>query len=209
MTDTNTSTAGNDNVTVELSTIDLTSPGDQKNATIIKQKITYYNTTLTHNQKIYTRWYEANLASNYIVHIINFLLGVLLSIQYYLPASTVIVIIASIVQIVLTSAYYLVYTFVFKSKINNFQIIVNSLNEYIYKVTVFYNKAVSGGTLTDSEMTDFNNLVAPLDKNLATEIQTANSNAVNISELIQDIKTKVDGFLEEIHVLKTTAIQSS
>ena len=208
MTDTDNS-VGNDNVAITLSTIDLTAPGDVKNATIIKQKLTYYNTTLTHNQKIYTRWYDANLGCNCAIHIINFLLGVLLSIQYYLPASSLIVIISSVVQIVLTSAYYLIYTFVFKNKIRNFQIIVNSLNEYIYKVTVFYNKAVAGGTITDSEMTDFNNMVAPLDKNLETEIEAANSNAVNVSELIQDIKIKVDGFLEEIHVLKTTAIKSS
>ncbi len=42
-----TDSSGIDNTVVQLSTIDLSSPGDQKNATIIKQKITYYKTTLT------------------------------------------------------------------------------------------------------------------------------------------------------------------
>ena len=204
-----TDVTGNDNVAVQLSTIDLTTPGDKKNATIIKQKITYYNTTLSHNQKIYCRWTLANTAFSYSVKIICFLMGILLSLQYYLPASTLIVIIASVIQIVITTTYCLVYIFVFKSKINNFKIIVNSLKEYINKVTIFYNKAVTDTTITDSEMTDFNNLVAPLDKNLGSEIQIANSNAVNLSEVIQEIKSKIDAVIAEAHIFNTSSIKSS
>ncbi len=204
-----TDSSGIDNTVVQLSTIDLTNPGDQKNATIIKQKITYYKTTLSHNQKIYNRWYYSNLVSNYTIHVINFILGILLSIQYYLPASNLIVLISSIIQIVLTVAYSFVYMLLLQSKINNFLIIVNSLTGYINQVTIFYNKAVSGGTITDSEMTDFNNMVAPLDKNLASEIQTANSNSINMSEILADLKSQIDGVMEAHKIMNTTKINSS
>ena len=204
-----TDSSGNDNVVVQLSTIDLTNTGDQKNATIIKQKITFYNTTLSHNQKIYNRWNSADLWSNYTVHAVNFLLGILLSIQYYLPASALIVLISSIIQIFLTLAYNMIYIFILQNKIKNFLIVVNSITEYINKVTIFYNEAVAGGTITDAKMTDFNNMVAPLDKNLESEIETANSNTINVGEIITELKSKIDGIIEAHQVMNTTNIKSS
>jgi hypothetical protein len=204
-----TDTTGTDNVAVQLSTVDLTSPGDQKNATIIKTKISSYNTTLSHNQKIYNRWYYWNVAINCTAHVITFVMGILLSIQYYMPASSILVVVASAINLIIPCICGLLYVLVFKNKISRFLIVVNSLKQYINQVTIFYNKAVAGGTITDSEMTDFNNLVAPLDKNLATEIQTANSSPVNLSEVIQEIKSKIDGVIAEVHTLNTTSIKSS
>ena len=76
-------------------------------------------------------------------------------------------------------------------------------------MTIFYNKASSDGIITDSELIEFNNLVAPLDKNLASEIQIANSNAPNLSEVIQDIKSKIDAVIAEAHIFNTSSIKSS
>jgi hypothetical protein len=208
-TSASTTSTGVDNVAVELSTVELTNPSDQKNAQIILTQRTTYTSNLTHYQKIYNRWYYGELATNYTIHFVTFVTGILLGIQYYMPASKLMVAIISPINIVLPLVYCGLHGFLFQTKIDRFSIVVKSLQDYINQITIFYNKAVQSGSITDAEMTSFNSLVTPFNTQLTTEINTANSEPVNMGVVFQEIKAKITSLITEIETLRTTKPVSS
>jgi hypothetical protein len=92
----------------------------------------------------------------------------------------------------------------FQTKINRFNIVIKSLQDYVNQITVFYNKAVTSGSITDAEMTSFNTLVAPFNTQLTVEVNSANSDPINMGEVFQEIKSKITSLINEMETIKTT-----
>ena len=209
MTDTTvTTSSGVDNPAVQLSTIDLTTDGDKKNAQIILSKRTNYSSNLDHYQKVYSRWYYTQLAVNWTAHLITFVSGVLLGIQFYMPASPLMVAVLSPINVVIPSVYCLLHIFLFQPKVSRFGIVIKSLQDYINQIAIFYNKAVQDNTITDTEMTSFTSLVGPFDKQLTNEVNLAISNPID-GTVITEIKDKINTLINEIETIRTTKVKTA
>lgn len=164
---------------------------NDKNAQIVKTAVQNQNTSLTHYEKILTRWSKGKTVANVLFYSLFFVETIVSIIFRILMDKNIIpnsmwteYLDAFIIVIVVPFSSGLYYYC--NCNVEKFTTICNNIQKCINQSYIYWNQAVTDNTITDDELTNFNNIFSTSNTQVKAEEAAP---IMNTASLVQEIKT--------------------
>jgi len=170
---------------------------NNKNAIIVKEDVQAQQDKIKMYESTLTSWLKVKRISNVILLIVglslpigSIILGILIDINI-LPNSTATEIM-DVIGFIGCTILALIINVVLNKKIIKYNTIINDIQTCINKVFVYWNQAIKDGLISDSELTNFNNIFNTTNQEVTTELATPTIDSNTLTEIKNTIISLFD-----------------